>query len=158
MLSSAQKFAAKANQEAQRRYKHQYDKSSTPPKYQIGGWVFVYFPSEETGRLRKLSWPWHGLYRIISRDDPDVLLLPKYIFLIILQSKSINWESRTAQYRYLVDTMVKKIKTWDVPQVYKAIVGWTTTSWTRSDENRLEVKYSVGGRCATWPQKGKHGK
>ena len=33
MLSSARKFAAKANQEAQRRYKHQYDKSSTLSKF-----------------------------------------------------------------------------------------------------------------------------
>ena len=72
MLSSARKYAAKANQEAQGRYKHQYDKSSTPPKYQIGDWVFVYFPSEETGRLCKLSQPWHGPYQIISKDDPDV--------------------------------------------------------------------------------------
>ena len=47
MLSSVRKMAAKANQEAQRRYKHQYDKSSTSPKYQIGDWVFVYFPSGE---------------------------------------------------------------------------------------------------------------
>ena len=78
MLSSARKFAAKANQEAQHRYKHQYDKSSTPPKYQIGDWVFVYFPSEETGRLRKLSQPWHGPYRIISRDDPDVTVTRVY--------------------------------------------------------------------------------
>ena len=62
MLSSARKMAAKANQEAQRHYKHQYDKSSTSPKYQIGDWVFAYFPSEETGKLCKLSQPWHGPY------------------------------------------------------------------------------------------------
>ena len=78
MLSSAWKFAAKVNQEAQRRYKHQYDKSSTPPKYQIGDLVFVYFPSEETGRLCKLSRPWHGPYWIISRDDPNVTLNKVY--------------------------------------------------------------------------------
>ena len=60
MLSSARKMVAKANQEAQRCYKHQYDKSLTSPKYQIDDWVFVYFPSEETGILRKLSQPWHG--------------------------------------------------------------------------------------------------
>ena len=78
MLSSARKFAAKANHEAQRRYKHHCDKSSTPPKYQIGDWAFVYFPSEETGRLRKLSHPWHGSYQIISRDDPDVTVTRVY--------------------------------------------------------------------------------
>ena len=78
MLSSARQMAAKANQEAQRRYKHQYDKSSTIIKYRIGDWVFVYFPSEETGKMRKLSRPWHGPYRIISRNDPDVTVTKVY--------------------------------------------------------------------------------
>ena len=32
----------------------------------------IHFPQEETGRLRKLSRPWHGPYRVISRDDPDI--------------------------------------------------------------------------------------
>ena len=41
MLSTARKMAAQANREAQRRYKHQYDKSSTIPSYKIGDWVFV---------------------------------------------------------------------------------------------------------------------
>ena len=67
-----------ANQEAQCRYEYQYDKSSTTPSYKIGDWVFVYFPSEETGKLRKLSLPWHGPYRVISRDDPDVTVTKVY--------------------------------------------------------------------------------
>ena len=72
MLSTAREMAAQANQEAQHHYKYQYDKSSTTPSYKIGDWVFVYFPSEETGKLHKLSLPWHGPYQVISRDDPDV--------------------------------------------------------------------------------------
>ena len=48
-------MAVKANQEAQCHYKHQYNKPSASLKYQIGDWVFVYFPSEETGKLRKLG-------------------------------------------------------------------------------------------------------
>jgi len=78
MLSLARKMAAKANQEAQRKYKHQYDKLSTLPKYQIGDWVFVHFPSDETGKIRKMSQPWHGPYRIISRNDPDVTVIKVY--------------------------------------------------------------------------------
>ena len=78
MLSSARKIAVQANCEAQCRYKHQYDKSSTTPTYKIGDWVFVYFPAEETGKLRKLSQPWHGPYRIISRDDSDVTVSKVY--------------------------------------------------------------------------------
>ena len=57
MLSTARKMAAQANQEAQHHYKHQYDKSSTTPSYKIGDWISVYFPSEETGKLCKLSLP-----------------------------------------------------------------------------------------------------
>ena len=69
MLSSVRKMAAMANQEAQH---NQYDKLSTLPKYQIGDWVFVYFPSDETGKMCRMSQPWHDPYRIISKDDPDV--------------------------------------------------------------------------------------
>jgi len=58
MLSSARKMAAKVNQEARRKYKHQYNKLSTFPKYQIGNWIFVYFPSDETGT----KCPNHGMF------------------------------------------------------------------------------------------------
>ena len=78
MLSTARKMAAQANREAQHRYKHQYDKSSTISSYKIGGWVFVYFPSEETGKLRKLSLPWRGPYQVTSRDDSDVTITKVY--------------------------------------------------------------------------------
>ena len=78
MLSSTRTMAAKANREAQSRYKRQYDKTATTPRYKVGDWVFVYFPSEETGRLRKLSQPWRGPFRIISRDDPDVTVVKVY--------------------------------------------------------------------------------
>ena len=57
MLSSARTMAAKANREAQHKYKHQYDKVATNPRCKVGDWVFVYFPSEETGKLHKLSQP-----------------------------------------------------------------------------------------------------
>ena len=36
------------------------------------------FPAEETGLGRKLSHPWHGPYRIVSRKDPDVTATKVY--------------------------------------------------------------------------------
>ena len=102
-------MTAKANQEAQRKYKCQYDKLSTTPKYQIGDWVFVYFPSEETGKLRKLSQPWHGPYRITSRDDSDVIVTKVY-FPDDPHYKSINWESRTVLYLFHVATIGMAIR------------------------------------------------
>ena len=68
-LSSARMLAMKASQEAQRRYKEQYDKTATSSKFQIGDWVLVHFAYQETGKMRKLSQPWHGPYRIVARDD-----------------------------------------------------------------------------------------
>lgn len=44
----------------------------------IRDWVLVRFPQDETGKLRKLSRPWHGPYRIVSRDDPDVSVSKVY--------------------------------------------------------------------------------
>ena len=34
--------------------------------------MLVHFPQEESGPKRKLSRPWHGPYRVISKNDPDV--------------------------------------------------------------------------------------
>ena len=77
-LSSARTLAMKASQEAQRRYKEQYDKTATSSKFQIGDWVLVHFAHQETGKMRKLSQPWHGPYRIVARDDPDVTVKKVY--------------------------------------------------------------------------------
>ena len=54
-LSSARKLAASSIQAAQVRYKKYYDKKLHPVKYQVGEWVLIRFPHEETGRQRKLS-------------------------------------------------------------------------------------------------------
>ncbi len=37
--------------------------------------MLVRFPHEEQGKLRK---PWHGPYRVVSRDDPDVTVVKMY--------------------------------------------------------------------------------
>ena len=77
-LSTARRLAAEAIKGAQIRYKRTYDQRSKEVNYQLGDWVMVKFPQEETGRLRKLSRPWHGPYRIIDRRDPDVTVVKIY--------------------------------------------------------------------------------
>lgn len=41
--------------------------------------MFVQFPQEETGRLRKLCRPWHGTYRIVSKSDQDETVTRVYL-------------------------------------------------------------------------------
>ena len=77
-LSSAREIACQSIREAQQRYKSQYDEHSQPVSYKLGDWVLVRFPQDESGRLRKLSRPWHGPYRVISIDDPDIILSKIY--------------------------------------------------------------------------------
>jgi hypothetical protein len=77
-LSVARRMAAESIQLAQARYKKLYDRSSREVDYQLGDWVFVRFPQDETGRQRKLSRPWHGPYRIVERRDPDVTVVKVY--------------------------------------------------------------------------------
>ena len=78
LSSTTRSLAIKANKEAQRWYEFQYDKTTKTSKFQVGDWVLVYFPQDETGKNRKLSQPWHGPYRIVSRDDPDVTVAKIY--------------------------------------------------------------------------------
>ena len=40
--------------------------------------MIVRFPQEESGALRKLSRPWHGPYRVIEKNDPDIILAKVY--------------------------------------------------------------------------------
>ena len=77
-LSTARRLAAEAIQTAQVKYKTVYDRHSCDRNYQVGDWVLVRFPQDETGRMRKLSRPWHGPYRIINRSDPDVTVVKIY--------------------------------------------------------------------------------
>ena len=43
---------------------------------QVGDWILVRFPQDESGKKRKLSKPWHGPYRVVERRDPDVTVVP----------------------------------------------------------------------------------
>ena len=44
----------------------------------MGDWVLVRFPKEETGRQRKLSWPWYGPYLTVTRNDSDLTVVRVY--------------------------------------------------------------------------------
>ena len=77
-LSTVRSLAMKANREAQQQYKLQYDKTAKLTKFRIGDWVLIYFPQDEAGKSRKLSHPWHGPYRITSRDEPDITATKVY--------------------------------------------------------------------------------
>ena len=71
-LSSAKALAAKSIARAQQGQRDQYNRHTNATKLRVGGWILMHFPQDETGKQRKLSRPWHGPYRIISRNDSDV--------------------------------------------------------------------------------------
>ena len=77
-LTSARQLATSNIQRAQKRYKGQYDRGRRPSNLRLGEWVFIKFPQDESGRLRKLSRPWRGPYRIIDVRDPDVTAAKVY--------------------------------------------------------------------------------
>ena len=77
-LATAQDIAAKAIRAAQKKYKAQYDSKSTQVDYHVGGWVLVRFPADETRRMRKLSRPWHGPYRVTALREPDISVSKVY--------------------------------------------------------------------------------
>jgi len=77
-LASARELAVKSMRQAQKRYKIKYDRNAGQTKYRIGDWVLVKFPHEETGKQLKLSQPWHGPFRVVSCDDPDLTVVKIY--------------------------------------------------------------------------------
>ena len=77
-LSSARAVAARSIQQAQQKYKGDYDKKATRHEYRVGEWVLVKFLWEETGKTRKLSRPWHGPYRLVEVKEPDVTVVKVY--------------------------------------------------------------------------------
>ena len=56
-LSLARESALENIRKAQARYKAQYDRKSSEPCYRVGDWVLIRFPSDESGKQRKLSRP-----------------------------------------------------------------------------------------------------
>ena len=77
-LSNARKFAAECIQEAQNKYKRHYNRTSRTATFQLGEWILIQFPQEESGANRKLSQPWHGPYRVINSSDTGVTAVKVY--------------------------------------------------------------------------------
>lgn len=74
-LARAQDLAAQSIQTAQKKYKRQYDRihKCSPVPYKEGDWILIQFPHEESGKMRKLSRPWHGPYRVLEVTATGVL-------------------------------------------------------------------------------------
>ena len=77
-LKHAQELAAVSIQKAQTKYKEQYDKSAASTPFTVGDMVLVHFPQEESGPKRELSRPWHGPYKVISKNDLEVEVVKVY--------------------------------------------------------------------------------
>lgn len=78
-LSSARELAAKSIQRAQRKYKASYDQRAMQKHYQVGDWILIRFPQDESGKDCKLSRPWHGLYRVVECHGPDISAVKVYL-------------------------------------------------------------------------------
>ena len=78
MLSSARSLAVESIQKAQEVYKRYFDRKAKQQQFRVGDQVLMRFPSEEQGKLRKLSRPWHGPYRVTARNDPDISIVKVY--------------------------------------------------------------------------------
>jgi hypothetical protein len=77
-LSSARSLAAESQRASQSKAKQRYDQHAKTHEYLVGDWVLVKFPSDETGRNRKLSQPCHGPYRVLSISEPDITVQQVY--------------------------------------------------------------------------------
>ena len=77
-LSTARQTALETIREAQKKYKLQYDRHADDYHYRIGDWILIRFPSDESGRLRKLSRPWHGPYRVKACNDTNITATKVY--------------------------------------------------------------------------------
>ena len=77
-LSSARQLASTTLQEAQKKYKRAYDRHARPGQYRVGDWIMIRFPQDESGKDRKLSRPWHGPYRVLMCDSPNIVACKVY--------------------------------------------------------------------------------
>ena len=77
-LSSGRALATEVIRKSKAKYKKYYDSQSRETNLRVGDWILVYFPQEECGRNRKLSRPWHGPYRVLSKRDPNLTCAKVY--------------------------------------------------------------------------------
>jgi len=68
-FSLARKLAQRINQ---KHFKHQHDNKAVTSILRVGDWALVYFPKDGTGKMEKLSQPWHDCYRIVSMSVPEI--------------------------------------------------------------------------------------
>lgn len=68
-LSSAREIAVSSLQAAQIKYKKYYDSNTRPLVHQVGDWILIRFPLEETGHRRKLSRSWYRPYRVVAMTE-----------------------------------------------------------------------------------------
>ena len=62
-LPLACQLAIETIQQAQRKYKIQFDRKAQAYRFRVGEWVRIKFPHEESAcKNRKLLRPWHGPY------------------------------------------------------------------------------------------------
>ena len=83
----------------------EYDKTAKNSKLKLGDWVLVDLLSSRWDR--KLSQPWHGPYRVISRRDPNIV---GTTFQMIQISKFTNHESNIVQHLFLLRYRNKRAK------------------------------------------------
>ena len=87
VLTQARELAVQQIQAAQQKYKKQYDRYTSTEEYREGDWILIRFPSDESGKQRKLSMAWTlsscGLYTNWS------CLLIRYILMTRTQYKFI---------------------------------------------------------------------
>ena len=46
----------------------------------LGEWVLIYFPAEDSGKQVKLLCPWQGPYRIVAKDETNIIATGVYIY------------------------------------------------------------------------------
>jgi len=71
-LSSPRYTVVASIQQAQQHHKKHYDWCAKSLQARVGDWVLVRFLADESGRYRKLSFPWHGPFHVVAIKGPDV--------------------------------------------------------------------------------------
>lgn len=74
-FTEAWKLAQCQIQKAQKAQKQYYDCGTTPTKVHVGDRVFVYTPSEKTGKAYKFACPFIGPYKVLELYDNGVKLM-----------------------------------------------------------------------------------
>ena len=166
-LTSARSLAAESIKSSQKKYKEQFDRKARDWNYKAGDLVLVRFPQEEQGPMRKLSRPWHGPYRIVSCDDPDVLILMSRLSSLTIRkndrSKSINRECVHVLMDFLQDISGMVLDGIHVEDHRNGFRTYYTHIWaitrhaapliTKNEELQpVDIPYALGQDNPQWPR------